>query len=307
MQASVQPSAARPNPSRARTGTGTGDQTRSALLAAAAAPLMLACAAWSQVPGPPPRLPAAAARTTPAPHPGQPLAGQSLPPAQPTQIQSQIPLQIQTQSQAAAFQPAAASAPRASRARVEFAGDQLTIAAENSSLDEILGEIARLTGMKITGGVNDERVYGKYGPDSAQVVLSELLDGTGTNMLLLETPRHTLAELVLSPRNGGPTPPSPSFSRDDERNEENLPPGLAGRRREFPPGGRHPRFDEPSQENRMPEPPQGAPAPPSNGETATPQGDAAQQSPNGVKTPQQIYEELVKQQAQQQQAPTTTP
>jgi hypothetical protein len=264
---------------------------QAALFAAAAGPLLLASIAFSQLSTRP--IPAAqnAPSTRPAP---------ALPPAQPTQVQP-----------AASLQPATTPAPHAYRARVEFSGNQLSITADNSSLNEILSEISRLTGMKITGGVTDERVYGSYGPDSAQVVLNQLLDGTGTNVMLLETPQHNLAELVLTPRNGGPTPPSPSASRDEERDEESLPPGLAGRRREFPTGGRRDRFDgTPGQENRQfeqPQPGQQPPAPPANPETPSTQPDASQQSPNGVKTPQQIYEELVRQQAQQQQTPTTPP
>jgi hypothetical protein len=185
------------------------------------------------------------------------------------------------------------------------------IAAENSSLDEILGDIARLTGMKITGGLTDERVYGSYGPDSAQVVLNQLLDGTGTNVVLLETPQHTLAELVLTPRNGGPTPPSPHASRDDDRNEENLPPGLGGRRRDMQPGGRHGQVEgNLYPENHPSEQPQPAlqPAtPPNSGDPAAAQPDSSQQPLNGGKSPQQIYEDLVKQQAQQQQQTPTIP
>ncbi len=259
-----------------------------AALFSATAPCVLT-ASWSQIPTPPPHPPANPAQNT-----------QTLPPAQPTQSQP-----------AASVLPGAPPAQKTYRARVEFANNQLTIAAENSSLNEILSEIARLTGMKITGGVTDERVYGSYGPDSTQTVLDELLDGTGTNVLLVETPQHTVAELVLTPRNGGPTPPSPNASRDEDRNEENLPPGLGGRRREMMQGGRHGQFEgNLYQENRAPEqqeptvqPPNPAPA---NTEPNNPQPDASQQSPNGVKTPQQIYEELVKQQ-QQQQAPTTQP
>ena len=113
------------------------------ILAAVAAPLLLVSAALSQLP----TRPAATARTAPSPRPAPPL-----PPAKPTQVQP-----------AASSQPAATAAPHAYRARVEFSGNQLSITAENSSLNEILSEISRLTGMKITGGVADERVYGSYG------------------------------------------------------------------------------------------------------------------------------------------------
>jgi hypothetical protein len=266
-------------------------RSRHAALVATALLLLLGGAAWSQLPTPAPRL------ATPAAQAPQPL-----PPAQPTQ------------SQPAALQPAATPVAKSYRARVEYSGNQLTIAADNSSLNEILSEIAKLSGMKITGGVNDERVYGSYGPDDAQVVLSQLLDGTGTNVVLLETPQHTLAELVLTPRNGGPTPPSPNASRGDDREEENPFPS-AVRRRDFRQGGRRDHTNDRLQEDQTGEPFQPSPATfptatPANDNTTT-QPDASQPSPNGVRTPQQIYEDLVKQQAQQQQnqqqAPTTTP
>ena len=65
----------------------------------------------------------------------------------------------------------------------------------------------------------------------------------------------------------------------------------------------------PGQENRQFEQPQPALQSPTpiGAELPPMQPDASQQSPNGVKTPQQIYEDLVKQQAQQQQTPTTPP
>jgi hypothetical protein len=268
------------------------ESSRRAARLAAAAPLVLAAAAWAQLPTPP----------RPATSIAQP--SQVLPAAQPTQ------------SQPSAFvSPAVTPAAKTYRARVAFSNNQLTVSAENSSLNEILSEIARLTGMKITGGVADERVYGSYGPDSAETVLNELLDGTGSNVMLLETPQHTVAELILTPRNGGPTPPSPNALRDEDRNEESLPSAAGEERREIMPGGRPGRFGAnrylgnrtPDQQQQTGQQPNPAPA---NSEPNNPQPDASQQTPNGVKTPQQIYEELVKQQAQQaqqQQTPTTPP
>jgi hypothetical protein len=95
-------------------------------------------------------------------------------------------------------------------AEVTYANGLLTVAADNSSLNQILREIARQTGMKITGSVSDERVFGRYGPSAPAGVLASLLDGTGSNMLLRETASNVPAELVLTPREGGPTPPQPT-------------------------------------------------------------------------------------------------
>jgi hypothetical protein len=105
----------------------------------------------------------------------------------------------------------------------------LEVRADNSSLNQILREISRQTGMKIVGGVADQRVYGSYGPAPAATVLQTLLDGTGTNILLQETSIHTPEQLVLTPRTGGPMPPPPSSpSYDVTETEPELPvPGVA--------------------------------------------------------------------------------
>ena len=93
-------------------------------------------------------------------------------------------------------------------AEVTYLHGRLEVTADNSSLNQILREIARQTGMKITGSIADERVYGKYGPATAGEILSILLDGTGTNMMLTETASEAPAELILTPQEGPHTPPS---------------------------------------------------------------------------------------------------
>jgi len=95
-------------------------------------------------------------------------------------------------------------------AKVSYTSGQLTVSASNSSLDQILRDIARLTKIRITGGVADQRVFGTYGPASANEILSTLLEGTGTNMLLVQGASGLPSELILTPRMGGPTPPKPN-------------------------------------------------------------------------------------------------
>lgn len=130
--------------------------------------------------------------------------------------------------------PIAATATRAEtaqrhRARVTYANGMLEVRADNSSLNQILREISQQTGMRIIGGVADQRVFGNYGPAPAAIVLQTLLDGTATNVLLQESPTHAPEQLVLSPRTGGPTPPGPgSASYDATETEPELPmPGAA--------------------------------------------------------------------------------
>lgn len=108
---------------------------------------------------------------------------------------------------------------RPRRAQVTFLDGQLDVRADDSSLNQILRAISRQTGLKITGGVADQRVFGNYGPATTASVLATLLDGTGTNLLLLEGNASTPPELILTPRGGGPTPPSPSAPIFDDTPE----------------------------------------------------------------------------------------
>jgi hypothetical protein len=110
------------------------------------------------------------------------------------------------------------------RARVTYTDGLLDVHADNSSLNQILRDICRQTGMTIVGGVADQRIFGNYGPASPTTVLQTLLDGTGTNMLLRENASGGPAELTLTPQTGGPTPPGPnSPSYDVTETEPELP------------------------------------------------------------------------------------
>jgi hypothetical protein len=236
------------------------------------------------------------------------ICGQALPPSAPTQPAPTHP---------AAPPPVAAALPQKSaepiqtayHARVELTAGQLSIRAEDSSLNQILVDVARLTGMKITGGVTEERVYGAYGPAPPQDVLTALLEGTGTNILLLQDAQHGVQELVLTPRHGGVSPPSPNASRGNDREDPDLPADLGGRRRGMPPNMRPPlrQFENPPASQPPPNPqPAETEAPAVTSPPAATPPTTTQESPNGVKTPQQIYEELVKQQQQQQTTPPPT-
>jgi hypothetical protein len=279
-----------------------------------------------------------------------------LPPTPPTSVpspNSQIP--------PIAAAPARADNAQRHRARVAYADGLLEVHADNSSLNQILREISRQTGMKIVGGVADQRVFGSYGPAPAATVLQTLLDGTGTNILLQETGAHVPAQLVLTPQTGGPTPPPPNSPSYDvtETEPDLLPPatvqGLtqaqsAGSATTVPatatvPQGTPPALSSPPSmpqpgnnvlgnpnnvspsastvpvTNSVPlsslptpssaQPVSGivdAPNPPPAGSTtagftsqtppdnnpnlAPPAATTNQASPNGVKTPEQIYEEL---------------
>ena len=212
--------------------------------------------------------------------------GQAIPPTAPTQPAS-----------ASAPSTPASQPPQAVRqAQVAYTAGRLQVNADDSSLNQILREIGRVTGMKITGGVAEERVFGSYGPADPSTVLSALLNGTGSNMMLRLDSSRRPEELVLTPRQGGPTPPNPSASRYASR-EDDLPPDRKyGRPRPIDRAG-----PPASAQNPAPTVPQPAPQP-STGPPVSPSPGAdttTQQSPNGVKTPQEIYDQLMKMQQQQ--------
>jgi hypothetical protein len=168
-------------------------------------------------------------------------------------------------------------------AQITYTNDILTVSAENSSLNQILRQISRETGLKITGGVSDERVFGKYGPAPSAQILAQLLDGTSSNMLIVNGRGNTPAELILTPRLGGPTPPNPNAAAaasDDDRSEP----------------AREP---EPPPSNISSFPPPPPTIPPSTPAETSPTDASQPDSPNGVKTPQQIYDQLQRLRQQQ--------
>jgi hypothetical protein len=193
------------------------------------------------------------------------------------------------------------------RAQVTYADGKLSIIADNASLNQILRQIAADTGMKITGGVTDERVFGQYGPASPDQILAELLDGTSSNMVLVHRNSATPTELVLTPRQGGATPPNPNAAAFDDRQDQQ--PAPQAEQPTSNPGGQ-PVFPATSlgtpagasQPNAQPN------SQPNASQPNAAQPNAAQpDSPNGVKTPQQIYEQLQRMRQQQQQQQPTQP
>jgi hypothetical protein len=186
----------------------------------------------------------------------------------------------------------------ANRAKVTYVDHQLAITADNSSLNQILHDVSQLAGVTITGGVAEERVFGNYGPDHPSQVLNQLLDGTNCNVLFIAATTDERAQLILTPRNGAPTPPNPNAARPDENADAD---DQAVNPPEPPP-------IEP--ESRPPTAPNagtasGAAPTPQNGTQsgtpASPTNPTDANDPNGVRTPQQIYDQLMKLRQQQQQ------
>jgi hypothetical protein len=84
---------------------------------------------------------------------------------------------------------------------VDWNGRNLSIAATNASLQQILHDVSTATGVKVEGQAADERIYGRFGPAPAREVLSQLLDGSGYNVLMVgDKGEGTPRELVLTAR-----------------------------------------------------------------------------------------------------------
>lgn len=148
----------------------------------------------------------------------------------------------------------------------------LKIDASNASLHQILDDVSSATGTKVEGFGADERVFGAYGPGQARDILSQLLHGSGYNVLMIgDQGEGTPRQIVLSPRKAGG--PSAATNRPpQDMQEEDVPEPPEPEEQPPPPqqfiNGRPP----------MPMPPQGPQGPP--------------------RTPQQVLQEL--QQRQQQ-------
>ena len=230
---------------------------------------------------------------------------------------------------------------RAHKADVRYDSGLISINANNSSLNQILREISRQTGMKISGGVRDERVFGHYGPAPVADILTTLIDGTGTNMVLRQTASNSPKELILTPRSGGASPPNPNApgfddSSDDDRDAQPAPPstltqpvgihvpagvpGLTPNEGSVPPsipqpannvngssGNTSPTASTFPVTNSVPTDtiPTPSTTPPASGivdaPNPPPPGAVDPATPNAVKTPEDIYKQLQQLRAQQQQ------
>jgi hypothetical protein len=201
-------------------------------------------------------------------------AEQQAPAAPPTPspqpAQSAAPQQAQAASGVA---PSLLQQP-AREAQIVFAGDTLSIHADNSSLTAILRQFAARSGMQVEGLSSDERVFGTFGPGTPSDVLADLLNGTAYNLVLLgDLSNGAPRQLILTPttRGGGAAPAvaeAPESNPDDavSNDQESA--------------------DAPQPDVPPPTPPPGTPG-------------------NGVRTPQQLFEQLQRmRQAQQNSQPT---
>lgn len=194
-------------------------------------------------------------------------------------------------------------------AHITFTNGLLSVSAANASLNGLIREIARQTGMKVTGAVAEDRVFGEYGPADPQVILATLLDGTGSNILIRSSASDAPLELILTPRTGAATPPTPNLNADNEDSDDQAPPGaptsvsapraraavLPGSVPPPPPPTPNPSSATTPASETVVFPPADATSAPATATTTPPDTNVpADTSADTVKTPQQIFEQLQK-------------
>ena len=165
-----------------------------------------------------------------------------------------IPATAQSQPQTTEAAPAPAAPPvpeapawpandKPTPATITWNSQGLRIDADNSSLKQILNDMAIVTGTTVEGLDADQRVFGAYGPAPASVVLSQLLQGSGYNIVMSgDQGQGTPRLLVLSSRHasGGTQPTAgsaPASDEDVDTDEQPQPQNPPPVRSAFAPGG----------------------------------------------------------------------
>src|SRR5581483_6629390 len=92
-------------------------------------------------------------------------------------------------------------------ASVTWNRDALSIDAANSSLQQILTDVASATGASVDGVTKDERIFGTFGPAPTRDVLTQLLQGTGYNVVMVgDQGQGVPRQVILSARNSSKAP-----------------------------------------------------------------------------------------------------
>jgi len=111
---------------------------------------------------------------------------------------------------------------RAAQASVVWDSHGLRIEAQNSSLQQILRDVSAETGAKVDGLGSDERIFGVYGPGQARDVLSQLLQGSSYNVMMIgDQGQGTPRQILLSTRRGGDSTPAAMNSQANNNDDDN--------------------------------------------------------------------------------------
>jgi hypothetical protein len=183
--------------------------------------------------------------------------------------------------------------------QVSFLNGQLTIISRNSTLGDILRAVARQTGaaIELPPGAGFERVAGRMGPGPARNVLAELLNGSRYDYVMVASASSPggLQHVILSPKAAGSvSSAAPAATYQPPAPE----PQVISNQADMPPDANADDEGIPPEQSPTQEPPQQQ-VPPNSG--VSPDGTPQANGPSGVKTPEQLLQELQRMQQQQQQ------
>jgi hypothetical protein len=178
--------------------------------------------------------------------------------------------------------------------QVSFHDDQLMIIAHNSTLGDVLRAVRNQTGAAVEIPANaTERVVGRFGPGPARDVLAVLLNGSHFNYVMLGSAANpnALDRVILTHKSGGASENSAQPNPGDQP--------IAGQPQALPPGVVPPGQETDEMNDDFSDDTAGL-----EDQPADQNNQADEQQPNGqpgVKTPEQLLQELQRQQQQQQQ------
>jgi hypothetical protein len=177
----------------------------------------------------------------------------------------------------------------ASQPQVSYQNGQLSIVAPNSTLVDILRAVRKQTAAEMDIPTNaTERVVTHLGPGPAREVMAELLNGSRFNYVLLgsQSDANLLTRVVLVAKSGPDTP---------EPNPQPGQPGLNQLPNTTMPQDAANVQAEPEQQDTADETPE------ENQDQANEVEQPAPPEPPGIKTPQQLLQEMQQRQLQMQQ------
>lgn len=182
--------------------------------------------------------------------------------------------------------------------QVSFLNGQLTIISRNSTLGDILRAVARQTGavIELPPGAGFERVAGRMGPGPARNVLAELLNGSHYDYVMVasSTSPGGLQHVILTPKAAGGVSPAPAAAYQPPSPQ----PQVISNEGDMPPDANADEEGIPPEQGPPQEPPEQQ-APPNS--AISPDGSPQPNNSSGVKTPEQLLQELQRMQQQQQQ------
>lgn len=197
---------------------------------------------------------------------------------------------------------------------VSYRGGQLTINARNATMNDVLTAVRRVTGASIDRppSSGSERVVGIYGPGQPKDVLTDLLNGSRYDYIILGSTTRPggIDRIMLTPRNNQPTavanntpqPNSqPGTNQQNANQDQDSEPDTDAEDETAPERDEQPEAQPDQQAPPENQPPQQAQPEQQNQQQQPGQPNQQQNQQNQVKSPEELLRELQQMQQQQQQ------